>query len=312
MVRQLCRDLHIQTTPYRPVTNGVIERMHQTLGSVLRKASCQGLDWVQQLPFALFALRSAPNRDTLFSPYELVYGRQARTLLDILCVGWVEKANLSLDVYGWGELLSERLELMRDLVRERMEKASGERKKHYDKKNVQRELHGGDSVRCRIPGMDHKLKEVWHGPYQVVERINAVDYKANLGRSRKHVYNMKRHFDRENEVLRLTVVAEDFSQDKDKGVRLKGECKGFMEVDIVNVKCKFAQVFDDMPGITDVYKLVIDTGESRPIVLPPYRVPDKLKEDIREEIAKLQEADIIVPTDSPWVAPIVPVPKPDG
>ena len=70
LVKQLCMALHIdkiQTTPYRPETKGVIERMHGTLGSILRKASSQGLDWVQQLPFALFALRAAPNRDTMFS-----------------------------------------------------------------------------------------------------------------------------------------------------------------------------------------------------------------------------------------------------
>ena len=221
LVKQLCMALHIdkiQTTPYRPETNGVIERMHGTLGSILRKASSQGLDWVQQLPFALFALRAAHNRDTKFSPYELIYGRQVKTPLDILHAGWSVRENWSLDVSSWGEILAERLELMRDIVRERAEKASGERKVYYDKKSVQRELMVGDSVWCRIPGMDHKLKEAWHGPYPVMERISAVDYRVDIGRGRKkvlHINNLKKHFERENEVLRLTVVAEDFSEDKE-------------------------------------------------------------------------------------------------
>ena len=87
VVTQLCQLLHItkiRTTPYHPEGNGVIERVHSTLGAMLTKAKSQGLDWVAQVPFALFALRSAPNRETGFSPYELVFGKQVRTPLDIL------------------------------------------------------------------------------------------------------------------------------------------------------------------------------------------------------------------------------------
>ena len=70
LVTHLCRDLGIdklRTAPYHPECNGVVERMHGTLGPMLTKASQKGLDWVGQLPFALFALRSAPNKDSSFS-----------------------------------------------------------------------------------------------------------------------------------------------------------------------------------------------------------------------------------------------------
>ena len=48
LVTHLCRDLQIdkiRTTPYHPEANGVVERMHGTLGSMLTKASTTGLDW---------------------------------------------------------------------------------------------------------------------------------------------------------------------------------------------------------------------------------------------------------------------------
>ena len=93
VITQLCASLQIEkikTTPYHPEGNGVVERMHGTLGAMLTKAAAGGLDWVGQIPFALFALRAAPNRDSLFSPFELVYGRQVRTPLDILHQGWAE------------------------------------------------------------------------------------------------------------------------------------------------------------------------------------------------------------------------------
>ena len=37
---------------------------------------------------SLCLLLEAPARDTGLSPYEFVYGRQARTTLDLLHVGW--------------------------------------------------------------------------------------------------------------------------------------------------------------------------------------------------------------------------------
>ena len=42
----------MKTTPYRPESNGHIERMHKPLGSMLRKCASEGKDWVVQLPFA--------------------------------------------------------------------------------------------------------------------------------------------------------------------------------------------------------------------------------------------------------------------
>ena len=59
LISKLCKDLNIEkikTTPYDPECNGVVERMHGTLGAMLTKAASEGLDcWVAQVPFALFA-----------------------------------------------------------------------------------------------------------------------------------------------------------------------------------------------------------------------------------------------------------------
>ena len=168
LVTHLCKDLHvdkIKTTPYHPECNGVVERMHGTLGAMLTKASALGLDWVGQLPFAMFALRSAPNRDTMFSPFQLVYGHQVRTPLDILHQGWAELSFKELDTSEWSDWLADRLEMWHDVLRERGRDASGKRKELFDRKTVDRQLKEGDLVLCRIPGMSHKLEESWHGPY---------------------------------------------------------------------------------------------------------------------------------------------------
>ena len=36
----------MKTTPYRPESNGLIERMHKSLGSIVRKCASEGKDWV--------------------------------------------------------------------------------------------------------------------------------------------------------------------------------------------------------------------------------------------------------------------------
>ena len=48
---------------------------------------------------------------------------------------------------------------------------------------------------CRVPGMTKKLKESWHGPYEVMKAMNKVDYKVKLRRGRCkvfHINNLKK------------------------------------------------------------------------------------------------------------------------
>ena len=321
MVRHLCKDLRIdqlKTAPYHPETNGMIERMHGTLGPMLTKASQMGLDWVEQLPFALFALRSAPNKDTGFSPYQLVYGHRVRTPLDVLHQGWAELEFGELETGEWSDWLVERLAVWHDLVRERGKEASGKRKALYDKSTVCRTLEAGDSVMCRIPGLIGKLEESWHGPYKVVAKKGRVDYLVDLGKGKGrvkvlHINNLKKYYPRAEEVLRLALVAEDWSEDEEVGTKLHGKCKDFDEEEVIEqLRAEYPEVFSDLPGRTTACKLRIDTGEAAPRRSHPYRVPNRLKEGVRAEVEKLVEMGIVVPSTSPWASPVVPVPKGDG
>ena len=321
MVKHLCRDLgidKIRTTPYHPECNGVVEHMHGTLVPMLTKASQAGLDWVEQLPFALFALRSAPNRDTKFSPYQLVYGHRVRTPLDILHQGWAEEEFSEFETGEWADWLVSRLAVWHESVLERGKEASGNRKALYDKSTVNRTLEVGDQVMCRIPGMIGKLKESWHGPYDVVARKSRVDYAVDLGKGRGrvkvlHVNNLKKYFPRVEEVLRLALVAEDWAEDECVGRKLSGSYEGFDEKSVVGgLKQEFPEVFSDLPGKALVDRFRIETGDAEPRRSHPYRVPDRLKEGVRSEVNKLVELGIVVPSTSPWASPVVPVPKPDG
>ena len=49
-----------------------------------------------------------------------------------------------------------------------------------------------------------------------------------------------------------------------------------------------------------------------PVNIQSGRIPDRLKDGVREEVLKLVDLGIVVPSQSPWASPVVPVPKPDG
>ena len=112
--------------------------------------------------------------------------------------------------------------------------------------------------------------------------------------------------------MRLSVVAEDASEDMVVGLKMSGKCKDFDESQVAVLRGEYPSVFSDVPGKTDVCELVIRTGDSPPIASGPYRVPDRLKEEVKEEIDHLVEMGVATPSHSPWASPIVPVTKKDG
>ena len=85
---EIYRLLHvnaIRTSPYHPQTDGLVERLNQTLKGMLRKTACEeGKDWDRFIPYVLFAFREVPQETTGFSPFELLFGREVRGPLDVL------------------------------------------------------------------------------------------------------------------------------------------------------------------------------------------------------------------------------------
>ena len=56
----------------------------------------------------------------------------------------------------------------------------------------------------------------------------------------------------------------------------------------------------------------INTGDSPPIRSHPYGIAPGWREELKEEVLRLVRQGILVPSQSPWSAPMVPVRKPSG
>ena len=155
-----------------------------------------------------------PNLDTGLSHFELVYGRDVRTPLELVYGEWTGAKGKEMDVCSWVGQVQERLELVREEAISRMTEASGARKEAYDKKSCSRTFEVGDIVWNRLPGLDNKFAESWSGPWEVVGRLSAVNYRIKKleERGKKmavHINTLKACVEREGKVRRFTVVAEE-------------------------------------------------------------------------------------------------------
>ena len=81
------------------------------------------------------------------------------------------------------------------------------------------------------------------------------------------------------------------------------------EGELSRLKESFSDVISDILGRTGMVEHTIHTDDASPIRLPPYRLPHSSHEYLRNEIKTLLEQKIIMPSKSPWAAPVVLVPK---
>merc|ERR1711893_365423 len=85
-VNRLLTIIQLNTTPYNPRCNGMIERFNCSLKTMLKRMCAeQPRDWDRYLAPLLFAYREAPHESLGgFSPFELLYGRHFRGPMHVL------------------------------------------------------------------------------------------------------------------------------------------------------------------------------------------------------------------------------------
>lgn len=75
---------------------------------------------------------------------------------------------------------------------------------------------------------------------------------------------------------------------------------------------RMKSAFSKRPGRTNLAEMTINTGTAKPVFAPSFRVPHALKDTLRQEVAEMQKAGLVLPSRSPWGSPVILVPKKDG
>ena len=222
--------------------------------------------------------------------------------------------------------MRERLDEMKDLVRENLEKSQEKMKSWYDENARDKSFKVNDEVLLLLPTTTNKLTVKWQGPFKVTRKVSEVDYEINVGTSRKrlrtyHVNLLKAWRSRENvsffckevtdEIPEMTPDAKSQNQTW-HDVTISDSLNADQQRQIRALLEEFSDIFCDQPSRTRLIEHKIKTFDDRPVRQHSYRLPQSLKKKVKNHIGELLEMGIIEHCVSSYSAPLVVVPKKDG
>uniref|UniRef100_A0A2N9FIN0 Reverse transcriptase n=1 Tax=Fagus sylvatica TaxID=28930 RepID=A0A2N9FIN0_FAGSY len=169
------------STTCHPQTDGQTEVVNRTLTQLLRTVVHKNLKtWKDCLPFIEFAYNRATHSTTSYSPFEIVYGFNPLTPLDLMPLPIDGRS--SLDGQKKAELVKSLHERVRLQIAQKNEKVASQANK--GRRRVI--FEPGDWVwvhmrKERFPAhRKTKLHPQGDGPFQILEKINDNAYKVDL------------------------------------------------------------------------------------------------------------------------------------
>jgi len=169
------------STTCHPKTDGQTEVTNRTLGTLLWALIKKNIKtWDELLPHAEFAFNRAPSKATGLSPFQIVYGQNPRTPLDLIPVPTPTK-------FSWEvKKRSKEIQDLHSHIWEKVEKSNAHAMSQANKhrKNVQHQP--GDLVwihlrKEQFPSKrKSKLMPRSDVPFEILEKIGPKAYKVDL------------------------------------------------------------------------------------------------------------------------------------
>ncbi|KAG1168563.1 hypothetical protein G6F70_008830 [Rhizopus microsporus] len=175
-----CRSL--STTAFRPQSNGLCERLNQTLCRTIAKIARdknERHEWDKYIHQALLVIRTLTNASTKFSPSQLLYGYQMLTpytwqapILDFV------EGEYEQDVAARVQFVQEELVKIRAMAREASDKAKEKRAIHYNTRVhlFKKEFQTGEQVLLKEEILENKFSDKWSGPYTIAQILKNGTY----------------------------------------------------------------------------------------------------------------------------------------
>ena len=192
---------------FHPQSNGAVERVNQTIGSLLRKRFQEcGADWDMQLNLVRFQYMSSPHSTTGRSPFFLQYGREPRTpeliKFESGATGHTTEAS-------WAKNLVADLNKAHEEVVAREQQLKEARVRGSCSSGHVVQYKAGDRVFMKIPpkpGTPGKLQARWSGPFIIVQCRQGNTYLI------KKEDNFRQRFLRHHDQLKPVEPREDHLQ----------------------------------------------------------------------------------------------------
>ncbi len=247
----LCRLLQVKqlsTIIYHPQTGGLVERFNKTLKQMLRRVAADDRrDWDQMLPYVLFGIREVPQASTGFTPFELLFGRQPRGLLDVTKEAWEQQPATHRSTIEHVREMRERIDRVMPLVREHLAAAQEAQRRHYDQAAHPREFQPGDYVLVLVPTAACKFLAKWQGPYVITEKVGPITYRVRQPGQRKetqlyHINLLKRWEGTRTQVAALATVSPVV-------VDISPHLSATQKTELQHLVGQFTDMFSPLPGL---------------------------------------------------------------
>ncbi|WVZ84515.1 hypothetical protein U9M48_031544 [Paspalum notatum var. saurae] len=170
----------IHSSAYHPQTSGQVERVNQILEDLLRAcALTYSTKWDECLPLAEFAYNNSYQKSLEMAPFEALYGRRCRTLLN-----WSEPGKRV--IFG-PDLVTQSEEQIK-LIHDNLKRAQSRQKSYSDKRRRPLVFEVEDHVYLRMSpmkgvhrfGVKGKLAPRYVGPFRITEQCGPIAYRLEL------------------------------------------------------------------------------------------------------------------------------------
>jgi len=196
VIRCLCDILEVaktRTTPYRPASNGQVERYNRMILDALRCfiKKNQG-SWDLHLQQLAGAIRATHHRQTGFTPNYLMLGREVLQPLDLL-LGTTQFKETEQEPAEYLKNLVDTQQTAHQLAREHLRASQLRQKRDYDLRLNQKKFNVGDVVvkvdSATKVGQCAKLKPPWKGPYVISKVLSPVLFKIQDRRGESVIHH---------------------------------------------------------------------------------------------------------------------------